>query len=171
MKFLALNLLLAIVWTFLAGSFTVESMLFGFVVSFAVLAAAQSFLGSGGYVRATVGVLLLLRVYLWEIIRANLQLARDLLRMKMPFKPGFIHVDASALSPAETAVLANMISLTPGTLTVDVNEEGDTLYVHTVYAADPEKVRAGIRLFANLIVGATGPRAPRGDEEARPWQV
>ena len=170
MKFLALNLLLAIVWTFLAGSFAVESLLFGFVVSFVVLAAAQSFLGSGSYVRATHGVLRLLRVYLWEIVRANLQLARDLLRPSMPFRPGFIRVDARALTTTETVVLANMISLTPGTLTVDADEECDILYVHTIYAGNPQKVRAGVRLFADLIDGATGYRVRNSDEEDRPWQ-
>jgi multicomponent Na+:H+ antiporter subunit E len=169
--YLAINLMLAIVWTFLAGSFTVGSLIFGFLVGFLVLAAAQPFLPSRSYVKGTWGLLRFLSVYAYELVVANVQLARDLLRPTMPFKPGFIRYDSSQLSATETVVLGNMISLTPGTVTVDTGEEGRVLYIHTVYAQDPEKLRRGITLFADLIDGVTGHEPPPpGDRNDRTWK-
>ena len=59
-----------------------------------------------------------------------------------------------------------MISLTPGTLTVDTDDLGETLYVHGLYADDPERIRRGLRSFSDLIRGASGrePLSPQGDE-------
>ncbi len=171
MTYLAINLLLAIVWMFLAGSFTVASLIFGFLMGFLVLAAAQPFLRSRSYVKGTWGLLRFLAVYAYELVIANLQLARDLLRPTLPFKPGFIRYDSSQLSPTETVVLGNMISLTPGTVTVDTGEEGRVLYIHTIYAQDPEKLRHGFTLFADLIDGVTGHEPPStADRNDREWK-
>lgn len=53
-------------------------------------------------------------------------------------------------------LLANLISLTPGTVTVDADDAGDALYVHTLYARDAEAVRRECRSFARLIRAAGG---------------
>lgn len=175
MTYLALNLLLAIVWTFLTGSFSFGNLLFGFIVGFLALALAQPFLANRGYVSSTVGLLRFLRVYTTELVFANIQLARDVLRPTLPFKPGLIRYDAGYLSPGERVVLANMISLTPGTLTVDYGDHGRILYIHTVYAQDPEKLRQGMDLFGALIDGVTGhrpkdPSKERAEEEIDTWK-
>ncbi|CAN5736901.1 Na+/H+ antiporter subunit E [soil metagenome] len=156
MSYLAFNLLLAIVWMFLTGNLSVGGFIVGFIVGFIGLAFSRHVLGSGNYIRGVAGIFRLLAVFLYELIVANLQLARDILRPVPPFKPGFISFDVRDLPPLETVLLANMISLTPGTVTVDSDDDGFTLYIHTVYAQDPEKIRQGIRNFANLIHGALG---------------
>ncbi len=156
MSFFALNLLLALVWMFLYGDFSIESFLVGMVIGYLALLFSRPFVGSEQYVRSVQGIIRLLAVFLYELVAANLQLARDILRPVPPFKPGFISFDVRDLPPTETVLLANMISLTPGTLTVDSDDEGFTLYVHSLYAQDPEKVRRGFRTFANLIHGAIG---------------
>jgi multicomponent Na+:H+ antiporter subunit E len=156
MSYFALNLLLAIVWMFLTGTLSIGGFLVGYVVGFLGLAFSRHVLASGAYVRGTLGIFRLLGVFIYEMIVANLQLARDILRPAPPFKPGFISFDVRDLPPVETVLLANMISLTPGTVTVDSDDDGYTLYIHTVYAQDPERVRRSCRKFANLIHGAMG---------------
>jgi multicomponent Na+:H+ antiporter subunit E len=156
MNYFALNLFLAIVWMFLTGDFTVAGLVVGYVAAFIGLAFAQPVLGTGRYIRAVGGVVRLLVVFFRELVLANLQLARDILRFKPRFKPGFIRYDARDLRPRETVLLGNMVSLTPGTLTVDTDDGGAFLYVHTLYAQDPERIRRSIRLFADLIVAASG---------------
>ena len=101
----------------------------------------------------------------------NLQLARDILRPHPPFQPGFLAYDASDLGPTETVLLANLVSLTPGTISVDLDDLGEMLYVHSLYAGDAEATRRGIRRLANLIHAALGeaPGAPQPEEsEWRP---
>ena len=167
MHFFALNLVLAIIWLFLTGSFTTANLLFGLLVGFAVLALAQPYLGSGGYVGSVRCFLRLMRVFLKEIAVANFQLARDLLRKDMPFVPGFIRFDTEGrLSTAELAVLANMISLTPGTLSMDTDESGRILYIHSVYASDPDASRAAFTHFLELIESVKQPaRYRQGGKE------
>lgn len=166
MHFLALNLILAIIWLFLTGSFTTANLLFGLVVGFAVLALGQPYLGSGGYITSVRNAFRLLRIFLKEIAVANVQLARDLLRPKLPFVPGFIQFDTEGrLTTAELALLANMISLTPGTLSMDTDESGRVLYIHSVYAGDPESQRAGFREFVELIERVRTPGSRRAEVE------
>jgi multicomponent Na+:H+ antiporter subunit E len=155
MSYLALNLLLALVWMFLSGTFSVGGLLVGYSIGFLSLAILQPVVGSRGYVQGIFGVMRLVVIYLIELFIAAMQLARDILRPNPPIQGGFLHYDASHLSPAKTVLLSNMLSLTPGTLTVDIDDDGDILYIHTVYAHDIEKTRRGVDLFADLIEGVT----------------
>jgi multicomponent Na+:H+ antiporter subunit E len=156
MSYLTLNLLLAIVWMFLFGDFSLPSMVVGLGLGFVAIAVSRPVLGSQRYVRSVAGVFRLLVGFTRELVTANLHLARDILRPEPPFRPGFVRFDIRDLGPTETVLLANLVSLTPGTLTVDVDDEGFTLYLHTLYAQDPQAVRAGVRRLANLIHDATG---------------
>lgn len=168
MTFLALNLLLALVWMFLTGSFGIFGLLVGFVFGYLVLFLGRPFLGCGGYIRAVRGTLVLVAVFLYELVVANIQLARDILRPHPNLKPGFLRFHVPELSPAQAVLLGNMISLTPGTLTVDNDEESNTLYIHSIYAHNPEQARESLRLFVRLIRGAAGlerdPQAEGGVE-------
>jgi multicomponent Na+:H+ antiporter subunit E len=165
-SYFALNLMLALVWMFLTGTFEVGSFLVGFVIGFLGIAFGRQVLESDRYVSAAGGIVRLIAVFSYELIVANLQLARDILRPVPRFKPGFIAFDVRDLPPLETVLLANMISLTPGTVTVDSDDEGFTLYIHTVYAQNPDEIRAGCRKFADLIHGALGGTA-RPETEVR----
>jgi len=155
-SYLALNLLLAVVWMLLTGGFSLFSLGVGLVMGFVAISAGQSVIGSRRYVRAVAGTGRLLVGFVRELVVANLQLARDILRPNPPFVPGFLAFDVRALGRAETVALANLVSLTPGTVSVDLDDEGLTLYVHTLYAHDPEATRAGLRRLARLVHGALG---------------
>lgn len=160
MSYFALNLVLALVWMLLTGAFTLWGFLTGFLAGFLGLAFAQPMLGSRQYVRAVGGILKLHVVFFYELVVANLQLARDLLRPEMPFQPGFVSFDARDLGPSETVLLALMISLTPGTLSVDLDDLGNVLHIHSIYARDTAALQRGFRRFANLIHGAQGVEGP-----------
>jgi multicomponent Na+:H+ antiporter subunit E len=161
MSYFALNLILSLVWMFLTGSFDVGSFIVGYVIGFVGIAFGRQVLDSNRYVHAVRGIVRLVLIFIYELVVANLQLARDILRPVPGFKPGFIAFDVRDLPPLETVLLANMISLTPGTVTVDSDDDGFTLYIHTVYAQNPEQIRAGCRKFADLIHDAMGGRVPQ----------
>lgn len=156
MSYLALNFLLALVWMLLTGAFSLLGLGMGLLVGFGAISAGRSMLGSRRYVRAVVGTVRLLVGFLRELVRANLQLAWDILRPTPPFAPGFLAFDVRDLGRTETVALANLVSLTPGTLSVDLDDEAFTLYVHTLYAKDPEATRAALRRLAALVHGALG---------------
>jgi multicomponent Na+:H+ antiporter subunit E len=156
MSHLTLNLLLGIVWMLLLGDFTTGNLLMGLAVGFLAISFSRPLLRSQRYVRAVIGSFRLVIGFLRELTLANVQLARDILSPVPPFVPGFVAFDVKDLPPTETVALANLVSLTPGTLSVDLDDDGYTLYVHTLYAQDPEETRRGIRKLANLVHGALG---------------
>jgi multicomponent Na+:H+ antiporter subunit E len=74
-------------------------------------------------------------VLLWLVLRANLDVAYRVIHPRLPIRPGIVKAKTSLRTAAARVLLANSITLTPGTLTVDL--AGDTLYIHRI--AVPEK--------------------------------
>lgn len=164
MTFFAVNVLLAAVWVLLVGA-SLGNLLVGFAVGFLVLAVSQPLTGSARYVRSVVGLLRLLLHFHTMLIVANVRMARDVLRRRPRFHPAFLRIEVPDLSVTQAVVLANLISLTPGSLTVDTDAQGDVLFVHTLYAGDADAARREMRRLADLI------RAASGVEEPAPGEV
>lgn len=78
---------------------------------------------------------------MWEIVIANFQIARVILTPKMPIKPHLIDVKASQASELGHVIYANSITLTPGTVTVDV--EGGILHVHALTQESADGLMTG----------------------------
>ncbi len=74
--------------------------------------------------------------YLWEVILSNLRVARDILLPNSRFNCGIVAVPILELSDAGVAFLANLISMTPGTLSLDFCSETRRLFVHSMYLED-----------------------------------
>jgi len=165
MRYLAINLVLALVWMFLSGDFSILGLVFGFLLAFLVLLASQPLLGSRRYVRAVFGSIRLGGVFMYELVLANVQLAKDVLSPVPPLKPAFVSFQAGHLGEAQAVLLGHLISLTPGTLTVDYDPQLRTLYIHTVYGQAPERLRSVFLRFATLIEEAAG--GPRETERRR----
>lgn len=76
-----------------------------------------------------------------EIVRSSLEVAREVLRRRVDVHPAVVTLDAHDLNPVDQAVLGNSITLTPGTLTLDVHE--DRLLVHALTAESAKALEAG----------------------------
>ena len=73
-------------------------------------------------------------VFIWEMIKANLNMARIVLSPRLPIKPGIVEIRTDLSSDAARLLLGNSITLTPGTMTMEVS--GDRLYIHWVAVCD-----------------------------------
>ena len=76
--------------------------------------------------------------FLWELILANLRVAYDIVTVKHFMRPGILAIELEARTDLEIALLANLISLTPGTLSLDVSIDRRFLFVHAMYLTEPE---------------------------------
>ena len=77
--------------------------------------------------------------YLWEIVLSSLIVAHDAMTMTHYMKPGVIGMPLSAKSELEIFIVANLITMTPGTLALDVSTDRKTLYIHCMYGLDTEE--------------------------------
>ncbi len=148
-KLWILTIVLAVVWCFLSGAVTLANFLMGLLVGTLTLVLFRPFFPwSPSPLRLFRKIPAFLRYlvhFLYELAKANLQVVYLALHPKMPIRPGIIAFATRHRSPLGTTLLANSITLTPGTLTMDVAPDGRTLYIHTLDIAHPEEVREGIR--------------------------
>ncbi|APO66873.1 Na+/H+ antiporter subunit E [Rhizobium gallicum] len=138
------NLLLAIAWVAVSGSASLHNLVFGFVLGAVALAIVREPFGSKGYLHRTRLVLSLALLFLKELARSAWTVARTVLRPRMEIRPGIFAFPLTVDRDLEITLLANLITLTPGTLSVDVSEDRRTLYVHALDCADPEATKRAI---------------------------
>ena len=83
--------------------------------------------------------------FLKELVVSSLRVAYDVVTPPIYARPGVIEVPIEAKTDLEITLLANLITLTPGTLTLDVAPDRKSLYVHAMFVDDPEQIRAEIK--------------------------
>lgn len=91
----------------------------------------------------------------WECFKANLDVAWRVLHPALPIKPGIVKVSTRLKSDTALTFLANSITLTPGTLTVDINKEQGVLYVHCIEVKTKDDISAALILaerFEKILV-------------------
>ncbi|HEX2018610.1 MAG TPA: Na+/H+ antiporter subunit E [Aurantimonas sp.] len=144
MTMLLFNLVLAVLWVIVSGSFTLLNLLFGFLLGAGALYLIRE-QGRTSYIgRAGLAVSLFLN-FLVELLKSAWRVAVVVLSPNMNLKPGILAFPLRVKSDAEITLLANMITLTPGTLSVDVSDDRSTLYIHAFDCSDPEAAKAEIR--------------------------
>lgn len=139
------NILLAFIWAALSGEFTLRGVFIGFVLGFILLRLARRDEEAAAYYRRAGRLATFFPFFLKELVLANLRMARDVVRPRDQLRPGIIGVPLAARTDAEITCLANLITLTPGTLSLDISADRRTLYIHAMSARDPVAVREGIR--------------------------
>jgi multicomponent Na+:H+ antiporter subunit E len=160
MNGLTLNLQLALIWVLLHAEFSFLRLVAGFFLGFMAITLTERALGRRRYARAAAGVLALAWGFVRELVVSALTLTRDILRLRPVFHPAFVRLDVRDLGPTETVLVANLISLTPGTLTVDLGPEERALYIHSLYVRDPAELRSRLRVFIRLVARAAGRELP-----------
>ncbi|WFU09883.1 Na+/H+ antiporter subunit E [Rhizobium sp. CB3090] len=137
------NLLLAIVWVAVTGSASFLNLVFGFALSALALATVRGSYGAL-YLGRIGRILMLLLLFLRELAKSAWAVAVTVMSPKMDVKPGIFAFPLTVDRDFEITLLANLITLTPGTLSVDVSDDRKTLYVHALDCSDPEAVKRSI---------------------------
>lgn len=140
MSLFLLNILLALAWAALTGSFRPVDLFFGFALGYLVLWLVLH-KNRPRYFRQIPLLLGLFLYFLGDVLRANFRMAVTVLSPRMKLRPAVVAVPLILKSETATILLANMLTLTPGTLSLDVSTDHQTLYVHTVWLDDIEEFR------------------------------
>jgi len=141
----AINLILAFAWAALNGSVSVSSLFVGFIAGYGVLLVLQPLFGDSRYCRKLYDGVYLIGFFFYELLVSSVRVAWDVLTPVQRSKPALVAVPLSTCSDAELTVLANLVSLTPGSLSVDISEAHDYLLVHAMFVDDSEAFKEEIK--------------------------
>ncbi|MCE1235471.1 MAG: Na+/H+ antiporter subunit E [Hyphomicrobiales bacterium] len=157
----ALFAMLMLIWIMLEGSVAIDVLLVGAVASALVTFVQRDGLPIVTEARftreAAIAAVEYVGYFLKELVKSNLHIAAVVATPSLPVRPGIVKVHTRLKSRTARVLLANSITLTPGTLTVEI--EGEWLWVHwvTMEAADPEEatqqIVAGFEHYLEAIYG------------------
>lgn len=147
MNILLLNIMLSLAWVGMTGQFTPENVIVGFVIGFGMLWLARRPLNAEAYFQKFPQVISFLWFFFVELVKSNVKMAYNVVvpDFKQKMRPGVVAVPLDATSDSEITLLANLITLTPGTLSLDVSADRKTLFVHTIWVDDADAFRAEIK--------------------------
>lgn len=146
MNLFSINLFLAVVWIALTDTLNVQGVIMGFIIGFGALWVAQPLFGEPGmYFVRTLRIVQLALYFTWDLASSSVKVAAAVLRPSSIKTSGIIEMPLDAESDVEILLVANLISLTPGTLSIDVSEDRKTLYVHAMFADDPAAEVQGLK--------------------------
>ncbi|MFN4123571.1 MAG: Na+/H+ antiporter subunit E [Flavobacteriales bacterium] len=144
-KKLLMNILLTLVWMALTGKFSGANFLFGLVLSFSIMWIISRNDEDQRYFRRLPAIINLIFFFIYELIKANIQVAYDVITPKFYMQPGIVAIPLTVETDLEITLLANMITLTPGTCSLDVSPDKKILYVHAMYINDKESFIESIK--------------------------
>jgi multicomponent Na+:H+ antiporter subunit E len=140
-----LNLLLALTWAALQGDLNTVNLVIGFVISASLIYPFRRMFFRPLYFRkVALGVTLTL-VFLKELLLSNIAVLRVVFSPRARVRSGVIALPTELTNEVALTALANMITLTPGTLTLDISPDRRYLYVHTLNLDDPEEIKQAIQ--------------------------
>lgn len=139
------NVLLAVGSCALLGGFTPGNLIAGFLVGFATLSLTGPIFGQAGYFGKMVRVARLGLYFVGELTFSSVQVAWDVVTPVHRSRPAIVAIPLDITKPTQITVLANLISLTPGSLSLDVSADQRTLYVHGMFVDDPAEFRNKIK--------------------------
>jgi multicomponent K+:H+ antiporter subunit E len=141
-----LTVLLTAVWLMLMNSVSAGMAVFGLILGTIIPLITRAYWPDRPRLRNPVAAAGFVLVVLWDIVMANLTVARIVLFMpKARLRPAWITVPVDLRSPEAITVLAGTITMTPGTVTTDIAADGRSLLVHCLHAPDPEGIVAEIK--------------------------
>lgn len=145
MKTLFLNLVLALTWCAASGAVTAQHFVVGFLLGFAILSVQTDISRGGKYRRKVFYVVAFVLYFLAEIVLGALDVAAATLWPYRRIRPGIVAVPLDVRTTIQQTLLANAVTLTPGTMSVELAPDGQTLFVHVMDMEDADSVRQKIK--------------------------
>lgn len=150
-----LNIFLAVIWCLLQEKFDLPEFAIGALFGYGIIYLLKSILDDRKaerraltfkeYFILTAKTVRYLIVFLIEVIKANIEVVKIVLSPKLNITPGIIAYKLDVKTDAGITLLANSITLTPGTLSIDISKDRKTLYIHALQIEDARALEQSIR--------------------------
>lgn len=147
MNLALLTIVIALGWCAATGSFSLGNLIFGALLAAVALSFVRGKVGGAKFWRRALAMLALTWLFIKELMLSAIRVGLLVLRpdLKARLQPMLIDYPLTVESDAEITLLANLITLTPGTLSVDVSDDRKVLVIHAVDVPDREALIQDIR--------------------------
>ncbi|TQR21574.1 Na+/H+ antiporter subunit E [Psychrobacillus vulpis] len=138
-----LNLFIAFLWMVLQDEDELKITTFfsGFLVGIGIIFLMHRFFGTQFYLRRLISIIKLFFIFISELAASSVLISKQILSPKLKIKPGIFTYKTKLRGDWEITTLAMLLTLTPGSVVMEVNPEGDMFYIH---AMDLEKSKADV---------------------------
>lgn len=136
-------LFLLIIWCGFSNNFQPVNILLGLFFSLAIHFLVMS--KPLDFKINSLQLIILCFYMIWKLLQSSLEVAWDILTPKAKSQPKLIRLTLNCKHPVQISLLSNLISLTPGTLTIDIEKENEVLILHVMFAQNQKKIIAFIR--------------------------
>jgi multicomponent Na+:H+ antiporter subunit E len=145
MNLFVLNLAFGVVFAILFGTGRITEFFLGFALGYAALWLTKPLYPDTRYFKKFPKTVNLAGYFLKELAVSNLRVLWDVITPRQSSRPGIIGVPLDADSDLEIFLVANLLSLTPGTLSIDLSADRRTLFVHVMFLEDVQATRLAIK--------------------------
>ena len=153
-----LNLFIAALWLLLQDEVTPQftTFLMGFIVGIGILYAMHRFYGTQFYLRRVFSIVRLMLLFSWELFLSSYSVLKQIMTPKLTITPGIFTYKTVLKGDWEVTALALLLTLTPGSVVMEVSEEGDMFYIHAMDMEESkEAVIRSIGKFEKAIMEVT----------------
>jgi len=142
MRFVFWTLFLFVIWIGLTMSFSIQELTTGFIVSFIIaMLYVKNYPSSDNFRFRPIAYIIYLFTFMKALVLANWDVARRVIDPKLPINPGIVAIKTDLKEDYKKLMLANSITLTPGTITMRVDD--DTLFIHWIDVTTSDIEKAG----------------------------
>lgn len=146
MELLIYNILISLLWALLVGRLSLGTLSIGFLLGYFALTLLYPSAGKkNSYFQKTIQLIRFVLFFAKELLVSTWRVAQDVIKPLPLMRPGVIGIPLDAETDLEITMLANIISLTPGTLSLEVSPDRKILYIHAMYVINPDDLRREIK--------------------------
>lgn len=153
-----LNIFIAILWVLLKDEevVTLQTVVTGFIIGSFIIWIMRRFFGKSFYLQRVVAIIQLLLIFASEIFHSSIVVIKHILSPRLDLEPGIFAYETILTSDWEVTTLSLLLTLTPGSVVMEVNETGNVIYVHAMdikrYQGDLER---SLKRFEKAIMQVT----------------
>ncbi|MGI6685325.1 MAG: Na+/H+ antiporter subunit E [Bacillota bacterium] len=151
---LLLNIFIAFLWMLLNDAWSSLTFLTGYLIGFILIFMMRRFFPTPFYLKKLWAMVKLILIFIRELILSSIYVLRQVISPRLTFRPGIFSLETKLESDWEITVLSLLITLTPGSVVMEVSPEGKFLYVHAMNIPDA-KVMNAMHAFEKAIMGVT----------------
>ncbi|MER2169850.1 multisubunit sodium/proton antiporter, MrpE subunit [Paenisporosarcina quisquiliarum] len=140
-----LNVLIALTWMFLSVSFKPTTFIVGYLLGLLMLFMLRKSFSSRFYMDRVWAVIKLASLFLKELLLSNFSVLKLIVQPTMPIRPAIFAMPTVLEQDWEITLLSSLITLTPGTVVIDISDDNKTLFIHSIDFEDIDEAVDSIR--------------------------